>query len=299
MRSARRRPARICARCKQLLEYTEVSDVNMEEGSLRVDANVSARPPARRALGTRTEVKNMNSFSNVERALELEFARQCAVLDARRHDRPADDAVGRAQGRSAPARVERGQPRLPLFPGAGSAAARADARVDRRASRRAPGVSRGAKRARFASRATRSADADAEVLTASRAVARLFREGRGAARRREGRRELGDGRSARVVQRAARRRHAIARCTADRLGALLALVRDGALSNTAAKTVFATMLEQGGEPRAIAERDGLLQAARLGALAQWVDEVLAENAGGSRRDSSAARRSCRACSWAS
>ena len=54
----------------------------MEEGSLRVDANVSARPPARPKLGTKTEVKNMNSFSGVERALEVEFARQCAVLDA-------------------------------------------------------------------------------------------------------------------------------------------------------------------------------------------------------------------------
>src|SRR5215213_7246275 len=60
---------------KQLLEYVDVSDVNMEEGSLRVDANVSARRRGETKLGTKTEVKNMNSFSGVERALEVEFAR--------------------------------------------------------------------------------------------------------------------------------------------------------------------------------------------------------------------------------
>src|ERR687883_1281430 len=65
---------------KQILEYTGVSDVNMEEGSLRVDANISARPHGEAKLGTKTEVKNMNSFSGVERALEAEFARQCALL---------------------------------------------------------------------------------------------------------------------------------------------------------------------------------------------------------------------------
>src|SRR6185295_1547628 len=66
---------------KQILEYVDVSDVNMEEGSLRVDANVSARRRGETALGTKTEIKNMNSFSGVERALDAEFARQCTLLD--------------------------------------------------------------------------------------------------------------------------------------------------------------------------------------------------------------------------
>src|SRR3954462_7857267 len=67
---------------KQILEYIDVSDVSMEEGSLRVDANVSARKRGETKLGTKTEIKNMNSFSGVERALETEFARQCQVLAA-------------------------------------------------------------------------------------------------------------------------------------------------------------------------------------------------------------------------
>src|SRR3712207_3162068 len=81
MRSARGAGAYLRV-LKQLLEYTGVSDVSMEEGSLRVDANVSARARGASKLGTKTEVKNLNSFSGVERALEAEFARQCAVLDA-------------------------------------------------------------------------------------------------------------------------------------------------------------------------------------------------------------------------
>src|SRR5690606_35402128 len=69
-------------RLKQLLEYLEVSDCDMEKGSLRVDANVSVRPAGSDRLGTKTEVKNMNSFANVERALTFEIERQSKVLAA-------------------------------------------------------------------------------------------------------------------------------------------------------------------------------------------------------------------------
>jgi aspartyl-tRNA(Asn)/glutamyl-tRNA(Gln) amidotransferase subunit B len=69
-------------RLKQILRYLGVSDVNMEEGSLRCDANVSVRRAGESALGTKTEVKNLNSFRNVERALGFEIRRQVAVLDA-------------------------------------------------------------------------------------------------------------------------------------------------------------------------------------------------------------------------
>ena len=67
---------------REILLYCGVSDVSMEEGSLRVDANVSARPHGETAFRNRTEIKNLNSFSNVERALELEFARHVATYEA-------------------------------------------------------------------------------------------------------------------------------------------------------------------------------------------------------------------------
>jgi aspartyl-tRNA(Asn)/glutamyl-tRNA(Gln) amidotransferase subunit B len=67
---------------RQLVRYLEVSDGNMEEGSLRCDANISLRPVGELKFGTRTEIKNLNSFKFVERALEYEIARQTAVLRA-------------------------------------------------------------------------------------------------------------------------------------------------------------------------------------------------------------------------
>jgi len=67
---------------KQLLEYLDISDCNMEEGSLRCDANISVRPKGQKEFGTKTEMKNMNSFRGVERALSYEVDRQIEVLDA-------------------------------------------------------------------------------------------------------------------------------------------------------------------------------------------------------------------------
>ncbi len=67
---------------KQIVRYTGVSDCNMEEGSMRCDANISIKPRGQKELGTRTELKNMNSFKNVERALIYEAKRQQEVLEA-------------------------------------------------------------------------------------------------------------------------------------------------------------------------------------------------------------------------
>jgi len=67
---------------RQLVRYLDISDGNMEEGSLRCDANISLRPVGELKFGTRTEIKNLNSFKFVERALEYEIARQYAILKA-------------------------------------------------------------------------------------------------------------------------------------------------------------------------------------------------------------------------
>jgi len=69
-------------RLKQLVTYLGICDGNMEEGSLRCDANVSVRPVGSRGLGVKTEVKNMNSFRNVERALTFEINRQIQLLES-------------------------------------------------------------------------------------------------------------------------------------------------------------------------------------------------------------------------
>jgi len=80
IRSARD-AARYVQRIRQIVRYLGICDGNMEEGSLRCDANVSVRRRGETQLGTKTEVKNMNSFRNVERALEHEIARQIEIVD--------------------------------------------------------------------------------------------------------------------------------------------------------------------------------------------------------------------------
>ena len=69
------------SRLRQLVRYLGISDGNMEEGSLRCDANVSVRPRGQNEFGTRTELKNMNSMRNVEKALDYEIARQIAAVE--------------------------------------------------------------------------------------------------------------------------------------------------------------------------------------------------------------------------
>lgn len=67
---------------KQIVQYLEICDGNMEEGSLRCDANVSVRPRGQEKFGTRTELKNMNSFRNVEKAIEYEIYRQIELIES-------------------------------------------------------------------------------------------------------------------------------------------------------------------------------------------------------------------------
>ncbi|MDA0815198.1 MAG: Asp-tRNA(Asn)/Glu-tRNA(Gln) amidotransferase subunit GatB [Chloroflexi bacterium] len=67
---------------RQTMRYLQIADADMEKGQLRCDANVSIRPRGQEALGTKVEVKNMNSFRSVQRAIEFEIERQAALLDA-------------------------------------------------------------------------------------------------------------------------------------------------------------------------------------------------------------------------
>jgi aspartyl-tRNA(Asn)/glutamyl-tRNA(Gln) amidotransferase subunit B len=67
---------------KKILEYIDVSDCNMEQGSLRVDANVSIRPEGTDKLGTRVEIKNLNSFKSVKAAIEYEIRRHTEVIES-------------------------------------------------------------------------------------------------------------------------------------------------------------------------------------------------------------------------
>ena len=258
---------------KQILLYLGVSDCNMEEGSLRVDANVSARPVGQQTLGTKCEVKNMNSFSGVEKALAAEFRRQCGVLAAggtvqqqtllwdghKNEIRPARSKEGSSDYRYFPepdlpplivtdaelSRVRETLPELPVM-----------------------------RRARYA--AMKLSEYDVQELTADPATGPFFEsvlalhsDAKAVANWVSGEvratlNETGTAWTAVPV-------------VPERLAALLDLVRDGVVSSSAAKKIYALLLTSADAPRAIAERDGLVQVRDDDALAGWVNEVLAEN----------------------
>ena len=109
-------------RLKEILLYTGVSDCNMEEGSLRCDANVSVRPRGQKQFGTKAEVKNVNSFRFIRSALEYEIERQVEADRERRPGDSGDAAVERERGAHLLHAVQGAGARLPLFSRAGFAA---------------------------------------------------------------------------------------------------------------------------------------------------------------------------------
>ncbi|HJR42746.1 MAG TPA: Asp-tRNA(Asn)/Glu-tRNA(Gln) amidotransferase subunit GatB [Gemmatimonadaceae bacterium] len=259
---------------KQLLEYLEVSDVNMEEGSLRVDANISARLRGETRLGTKTEVKNMNSFSGVERALEAEFARQAAVLDAGERVHQQTMLWDGARGEVRPARSKEQSHDYRYFPEPDLPPLILDPAWIDEVGKSLPELP-AAKRARFGERYALS-EGDIEKLTAFAPVADYYEQVVSA---------HDDPKAAAnwvlgAVFEALRQTGTSIRQLRVRpqdLARLLDLVRDGLLSSTAAKQVFGKMLETGERPEQIAEREQLLQVRDADELRRWVEEVLAEN----------------------
>jgi aspartyl-tRNA(Asn)/glutamyl-tRNA(Gln) amidotransferase subunit B len=259
---------------KQILEYIDVSDVNMEEGSLRVDANVSARRRGESRFGTKTEVKNMNSFSGVERALEVEFARQVSALEAGGTIEQQTMLWDGNAGQVRPARSKEGSHDYRYFPEPDLPPLILAPEWIEQVRHNLPELP-AARRARFAGE-YKLGDYDVEVLTASprladyfESVARAHGEPKSAANWVMGEVMATLKTSGEDVSRFRVR-------PAD-LAGLLDLVRDGVVSHTAAKQIFSRMVATGDPPAQIAEREGLVKIDDVAQLAAWLDEVIAEN----------------------
>ena len=258
---------------KQILLYLDVSDCNMEEGSLRVDANVSARPFGQTRLGTKCEVKNMNSFSGVEKALAAEFRRQCGVLAAGGTVQQQTLLWDGHSNQIRPARSKEGSSDYRYFPEPDLPPLIVTA-VELAAARSTLPELPIQRRARYA--ALKLSEYDVHELTADpstgpyfESVLALHGDAKAVANWVNGEiratlNERGAGWDAVPL-------------AAARLSALLDLVRDGVVSSSAAKKIYGQLLVSSDAPRAIAEREGLLQVRDDNALAGWVDEVLAEN----------------------
>jgi aspartyl-tRNA(Asn)/glutamyl-tRNA(Gln) amidotransferase subunit B len=260
-------------RLKQILEYTEVSDANMEEGSLRVDVNISIRPIGQVTLGTKTEVKNLNSFSSAERAIEVEFARQQQLLERGERIEQQTLLYDEKRNEVRAARSKEGshdyryfpEPDLPplVLSNAFVAAQR----------ERLPELP-AAKRTRFAQQYALGA-ADIEQLIADQRLAAHFEAltRHCADARRAANWLLGPVLAAVKATGSHPADHPV---QPDRLGALIQLEMADQISNTAARQIFTLMEHDAAAPLDIATREGLLKVSDDTALLAWIDEVFAD-----------------------
>ena len=256
-----------------------VSDVNMEEGSLRCDANVSVRPTGREELGTKTELKNMNSFRFLERGIEAELARQRelveaggAVVQETLHFDPGDGTLTSLRSKEE-AHDYRYFPEPDLVPLAPTKEMLREARES------LPELP-AARIERYQGGLGLAGDV-AALLAADPDTASYFEQVAAAA----------EGIEPRVVANwvtgelaAALRQHADgtepadSRVGPDALAALVALVQERKISHSSGKTVLAALVEEGGEPGAIVEREGLAQISDSGELESIVAAAIDANA---------------------
>ncbi len=273
MRSAREAVA-YARKIHQLVRYIGICDGNMQEGSFRVDANVSVRPCGQAAYGTRTELKNINSFRFIERAINFEVARQIDILDSggeivqetRLYDADKDET------RSMRSKEEANDYRY--FPDPDLLPLELDEDFIEEIRAAMPELP-GEKAARFCAEFG-LAQADAAAVSGQRELAEFFEVAAGV---------CGDGRLASNWVRGellgalnkAGLDITASPVSAAAFGGLLQRIADDTISGKIAKQVFEAMWRGEGDADAIIEAKGLKQITDSGAIAGIVDAVLAKN----------------------
>lgn len=259
---------------RSILVYLDICDGNMEEGSFRCDANVSIRPQGSTTFGTRTELKNMNSFRNVERAILYEVRRQVELVEdgdvVVQETRLFDAAKGvtrsmRGKEEAHDYRYFPDPDLVPLVLTEDQIAAWQAALPELPAQRRA----------RFMDTLGLSA-ADAEVLTAEKAVADYFEAalGHGVEPKKIANWVMGD-----LLRELNDRGVGISACrlAPSHFAQLVGLVDAGSVNASQARTVFREVFDSGEEPKVVVERLGLTQVSDDAAVESWVREVLDAN----------------------
>jgi len=254
---------------RQILVYAGVSDCSMEQGSLRVDANISIRESGESRLGTKTEVKNMNSFANVERALEAERARQAALIEGGGRVEQVTLLFNAATGQVKPTRSKEESHDYRYFPDPDLpplVLTPAWIATQRTQLPELPEAKRQRLEQEFGLPVS-----DAKVVSSEPELARFFESvvRAGVEPKTAANWVMGD------VMTTYNELGAFP-VTAERLSSLIALIREGSLSHQAAKRVYAELARAPErDPRALAEQLGLIQVSDEGALIGWVDEVIA------------------------
>jgi aspartyl-tRNA(Asn)/glutamyl-tRNA(Gln) amidotransferase subunit B len=274
MRSAAE-AAEFFARLRDILVWLGVNDGNMEEGSLRCDANVSVRPRGQEALGTKAEVKNVNSFRYLQKALEYEIDRQIDIVSRGGRVVQETRLFDSGSGRTHAMRSKEEAHDYRYFPEPDLPPVMVDAaRID--AVRASMPELPEARRARFVA-AYGIPDYDAGVLTQSADLADYFEAVAGAAGNPKAASNWVMGELLRTMN---ERGATIAEVplTPAALAGLIRLIEKGTISSSIAKDVFAKMYDSGRTADDIVAAEGLAQIGDESALLAIVAEVIAKNA---------------------
>jgi aspartyl-tRNA(Asn)/glutamyl-tRNA(Gln) amidotransferase subunit B len=275
MRSAEEAGAYL-RKLRAVLMYIGVCDGNMQEGSFRCDANISVRPKGSKEFGTRAEIKNVNSFRFVEKAIEYEIDRQAKViqdggrviLETRLYDSEKNETVsmrGKEEAHDYRYFPEPDLIQLKLKPEIILKAKNNLAELPYQ------------KRDRFVKEMGIPAY-DAAVITSSKKLAEFFEE----AVRTSGEPKTVSnwvmGELSRLLNLDNKEADDISLKPAD-LGALIKMIKSGTVSTTIAKGVFEEMYKTGRDPQAIVKEKGLTQVSDTGAIQAAIDSVVAANPG--------------------
>ncbi|MFC5630236.1 MULTISPECIES: Asp-tRNA(Asn)/Glu-tRNA(Gln) amidotransferase subunit GatB [Streptococcus] len=259
---------------KEIIQYTGISDVKMEEGSMRVDANISLRPYGQEKFGIKTELKNLNSFSNVRKGLEYEVERQAKILcsggviqqETRRYDEANKSTIlmrvkeGAADYRYFP------EPDLPLYEISDEWIEEMRVELPKFPAER---------RAEYVEKLGLSAY-DAGQLTATKALSDFFEKAV----------EIGgdakqvsnwlQGEVAQFLNAEQKTIETIA-LTPENLVEMIGLIQDGTISSKIAKKVFVHLAKNGGSAKEYVEKAGLVQVSDPAVLIPIIHQVFADN----------------------
>jgi aspartyl-tRNA(Asn)/glutamyl-tRNA(Gln) amidotransferase subunit B len=263
-------------RIRQLVVYLEICDGNMEEGSLRCDANISVRERGETGLNPKTEIKNLNSFRNVSRALAWEFGRQAGILEEGGIPEQATRLWDDGQGRTRVMRSKEEAHDYRYFPEPDLPPLTIEPEWIDAVRASLPELPWDTE-TRFVDAYGLSGE-DAVFLSGTRELAAYYERVA---------RTAGDGKTAAnwVMTEVMRwvkeepQGFGKLKVTPENLGTMIRMIADGTISGTIAKQVFQEMVANGGEPRAIVLAKGLRPIGDAKAVAAVVAAVLAAHPG--------------------
>ena len=259
---------------RSIIQYIEVSDVKMEEGSMRCDANISIRPYGQDEFGTKTELKNLNSFTFVKKGLEYEEKRQEQVILAggiiEQETRRFDETTGATKLM----RVKEGSDDYRYFPEPDIVPMIISDEWMEEVRKTIPELP-DARQKRYQEELGLPAY-DAHVLTLTKEMSDMFEKtvSLGADPKLASNYLMVD---VNAYLNKVQKELSETKLTAEGLAGMIKLITDGTISSKIAKKVFAELIEHGGDAEKIVKEKGLVQVSDSGQLLAWVNEALDNN----------------------